>query len=111
MKPIEKNDLEQKIAFLKNKQQTDLLELKNQYHSTLKSCSPINLIKSSFLDAIATPDTGSNLIHKVIGLGTTFLAKNVWNENTANPIKRVLGKVLKFVVKKRNQAKSTVFLG
>ena len=100
MKPInEKIELEQRIAFLKNKQVADFLALKNQYHATMDSFRPINLIKNSFQEAITSPGLKSSLINGAIGLGTTYLTKNLLNEDSANPIKRVLGKVLKFALK------------
>lgn len=99
MKPLEKIELEQKIDFLRNKQVADFLILKNQYHATIDSFKPINLIKNSFQEAITSPDLKSNLINGAIGLGTNYLTKNLLNEDSTNPIKRVFGKVLKFVLK------------
>ncbi len=100
MKPIdERIALKEKIAFLKNKQVEDFLVLKNQYHTTIDSFKPINLIKSSFQEAITSPGLKSNLINGAIGLGTTYLTKNLLNEDSLNPIKRVFGKVFKFALK------------
>lgn len=100
MKPInERIVLKEKIAFLKNKQAEDFLILKDQYHITIDSFKPINLIKNSIQEAITSPNLKVNLINGVIGLGTNYLAKNLLNDHSVNPIKRVLGKALKFGLK------------
>lgn len=100
MKPInEKIALKEKIAFLKNKQAEDFLVLKDQYHTTIDSFKPVNLIKNSLQEVITSPDLKANLINGAIGLGTTYLTKNLFNDNSVNPIKRVLGKALKFALK------------
>lgn len=100
MKPSkQKLELETKIAFLELKQERDFDDLKNQYYSTIESIKPLNLIKSATQEFIKSPNLKSNLINGAIGLGANYLSKNVLNENSPNPIKRMLGKVLKFAVK------------
>lgn len=100
MKTInQKLQLETKIALLRSKQATDFLILKNQYHATIDSFKPFNLIKNSLEEAITSPNLKMNLINGAIGLGTNYLANNVLNEDSKNPIKRVLGKILKFALK------------
>jgi hypothetical protein len=96
---IEKIELEAKIAFLKEKQAEDLLILKDQYRSTVDSFKPLNLIKSATQEFMASPNLKENLIKGAIGFGTSYLTKKVLNEDSPNPIKRVLGKVLKFALK------------
>jgi hypothetical protein len=95
----EKIALEEKIAFLKEKQSEDFLALKQQYYTTVDSFKPLNLIKTATQDFILDPNLKSNLINGAIGFGTNYLSKNLLNENSVNPIKRVLGKVLKFALK------------
>jgi hypothetical protein len=106
----QKTELEAKIAFLKLKQQDDLEALKVQYDVTIDSLKPINIIKKATLNFISSPDLKSNLINGAIGIGTNYLSKNLLNENSANPVKRVLGKVLKFALKNfigKNRRKSS----
>ncbi len=95
----EKIELKEKIAFLKLKQAQDFVVLKQQYYATIDSFKPLNLIKSATQEFISSPDLKSNLINGAIGFGTNYLSKNILNENSANPIKRILGKVLKFALK------------
>ncbi len=96
----EKTALQEKICLLKNKQADDFLMLKQQYHTTIDSFKPINIIKSSIQDAIASPDLKSNLIKGAIRLGTNYLTTKLPAENSGNSIKQVLGNVLKFALKK-----------
>ncbi len=95
----EKIELKEKIAFLKLKQAQDFVVLKQQYYATIDSFKPLNLIKSATQEFISSPDLKSNLINGAIGFGTNYLSRNILNENSANPIKRILGKVLKFALK------------
>jgi hypothetical protein len=95
----EQKEIEAKIAFLIVKQAEDFVDLKQQYYATIDSFKPINLIKTATQDFILDPNLKSNLINGAIGFGTNYLSKNLLNENSSNPIKRVLGKALKFVLK------------
>jgi hypothetical protein len=91
--------LEEKIAFLRYKQSDELLELKNQYYTTVESLKPLNLIKSATQEIISMPNLKSSLVNGAIGFGLNYVSNNFLNENATNPIKRVLGKVLKFTLK------------
>ncbi len=100
MKTInQKSELEAKIALLKSKQATEFVNLKDQYHVTIESFKPFNLIKDSIGDVLMSPNLKANLISGAIGFGSNYLTRNVLNEDSRNPIKRVLGKVLKFAMK------------
>jgi hypothetical protein len=111
MKSIDpKAVLQQRIAVLKVRQIDDLINLKQQYTATVDSFKPLNLIKSASLEFISNPDLKSNLIKVALGFGGDYLSKNLLNENSTNPIKRVLGKFLKIALKKfvgKNRTKSS----
>ena len=100
MKTInQKRELEAKIALLRSKQETDFMILKNQYHVTIDSFKPFNLIKNTLGDVLTSPNIKANLINGALSLGSNYLTNNLLNEESKNPIKRVLGKVLKFAMK------------
>ena len=90
--------LKAKIIFLRQKQAKDCMALKQQYNETIECLKPINLIKSASLEFISIPNLKSNLINGAIGITATYLTKNVLNENSTNPVKRILGKVLKLAL-------------
>ena len=94
-----KTELEAKITFLKLKQSADFEVLKQQYDASIESIKPMNLLKSATKEFMLAPDLKSNLINAAIGFGTSYLSKNFMNVHSANPIKRVLGKVIKFTIK------------
>lgn len=100
MKTInQKTQLATKIAFLRSKQEKDFLHLKDQYHITIDSFKPINLIKNSIEDAITTPSITSSLVKGTVGFGINYLANNFLNPHPNNKKNTILGNVLKFVVK------------
>ncbi len=92
------DDLKSKILLLKQQQELDLIVLKNQFKATKESLKPINLIKNSFKDVVASPDLKTTIFKNIIGLATGYLSKKVLIGSTNNPIKKVLGTVLEFVV-------------
>lgn len=99
MKPInQKKQLATKIALLRSKQEKDFSHLKDQYHITIDSFKPINLIKNSIEDAITTPSITSSLIKGTVGFGIKYLTNNFLNLSSTNSKNTVLGNVLKFVV-------------
>lgn len=90
--------LKEAILLLKQKQALELTELKNQYHVTYESLLPVNIMKRAFGQMTSAPEFKGNLISNVIGLTTGYLTKKVLIGSTHNPIKRILGSVLQFVI-------------
>jgi hypothetical protein len=100
MKTInQKAQLATKIALLRNKKETDFLILKDQYHITIDSFKPINLIKNSIDDAISITNIKSSLLKGTVGFGMNYLSNNFLNPHSSNKKNTILGNVLKFVVK------------
>lgn len=99
--------LEAKIAYLKNKQTTDFYNLKEQYHQTIESFTPINLIKNSFSSIITAPNLKANLLNQALNFGVSFITKNAINSNSENPIQGILGKIIRFALKKISRNKSS----
>ncbi len=93
------NKLQERIAFLKVKQANDLSDLKYQYNTTVESLKPMNLLKSASLEIISIPNLKSNVIGGVLGFGLNYVSKKFLNGNSTNPLKRVLGNVLKLAMK------------
>lgn len=100
MKAInQKNQLATKIALLKNKQAVDFSNLKNQYHVTIDSFKPINLIKNSIEEALAVPSLKSNIIKGTVGFGVNYLVNNFVNPDFKTTKKSILGKTFQFIVR------------
>jgi hypothetical protein len=98
--------LEEKIAYLKNKQTIDFIILKAQYHETIESFTPINILKNSFNSIITAPNLKANLLNQALNFGVSFLTKNITNSNSENPIQGFFGKIIRFALKKISRNKS-----
>ncbi len=94
----QKTQLAIKIAFLKSKQGEEFSKLKNQYHLTIDSYKPFNLLKNSIQEAITSPNLKTNLISGTVGIGINYLSKKILNQNAINTKKTVFNKILNFVV-------------
>ena len=92
--------LMEQIKALQTKQSTDLENLKTQYQMTIASFKTVNLIKTSLQEIITTPNLTSNLIGGTFGMGTGYLLKNILTDSDKNPIKKILGKVVKLALKR-----------
>ena len=99
MKKINETDaLNQAIVILENKQSEDLELLKQQFQLTYESLKPLNLIKNAFSEMTTATDLKGNLLSNAIGMATGFLTKKVLLGSTHNPIKKILGTLLQFVI-------------
>ena len=94
-----KQELESKIIDLESRQSNQFNDLRSQYYETIESIKPLNLIKSATQSFIETPNLKANLINGAIGFGVNYISKKIINENSPNPVKRVLGKFFKFAIK------------
>lgn len=91
--------LEAKIAFLKDQQAVDLLVLKEQYHETIESFTPINIIKNSFNSILTAQNLKAKLLRQAL-LGLNFINKNSQKAPSEHPIQGVLGKIIRFALKR-----------
>jgi hypothetical protein len=96
-----------KNRLLKNKQTTDFTILKTQYHETIDSFRPINIIKNSFSSIITAPNLKANLLNQALNFGVSFITKNAINTNSENPIQGIIGKIIRFALKKISRNKSS----
>lgn len=90
--------LNETILYMQNKQATELYLLKEQFHITLESLKPINLLKSTVKKSTESPEIKTNIVNNVIGLTTGYLSKLVLFGASRNPIARMLGTVFQFAV-------------
>ena len=90
--------LNQTIALLENRQKQELKILKAQFEITYESLKPVNLIKGAFKEMSTASDLKGNIINNVIGMSTGYLTKKLLLGSTHNPVRRILGTVLQFVI-------------
>lgn len=99
MKKINQTDLlNETILYLENRQTLELYALKEQFEVTYESLKPLNIIKSVFTNMTTSPTIKGNIINNVVGMATGYLTKKVLLGSTHNPIKRILGTLLQFVI-------------
>lgn len=95
-KPIDL--LQENIAVLAFKQEEDLAILKRQLEVTFDSLRPANLIKSAIIDMTSVSGLKSTLVSNAIGLTTGYLSKKIVLGGTHNPVKKILGNILQFII-------------
>lgn len=99
MKPIINSaDLKILIQQLEQQQAVDLAQLKEVYDKTCDSLKPINIIKSTFKQAVNVPDLKTGIINTAIGLTTGILAKKIVFGKTINPLSKMAGVLLEVFV-------------
>lgn len=101
--------LDQAIILLKQKQELELLELKNQYHETYSHYKPINILKRTFGEVRQSSDLKNDLISNGLGLLTGYVTRKAVVGSTHNPIKKVFGTLLQFAVGALVQKKAAAY--
>ena len=91
--------LEVAIGRLKLREQEEKEMLVEQFHATVESFKPINLIKKAF-GSIKGTELGSDIINAAVGIGAGLLSKNVLIGKSTSVIKRILGTALEVGVAK-----------
>ncbi|MBL0137082.1 MAG: hypothetical protein IPP86_00965 [Bacteroidetes bacterium] len=94
----ETDALNKSILLLQNKQEDELVLLKEQFHITYESLKPINIIKTTISKVVESPELKSNIVNNVIGAATGYLSKIVLFGASRNPVTRLMGTLLQFAV-------------
>ncbi len=98
---ITDTDLRAAIIQLENKQAEEAKLMKDQFLIAVESIKPINLIKSTFMEAAESGDLQDNIINSTVGLSAGYVTKVLFQKvSGGSPIKKVLGTVLMFGIKK-----------
>lgn len=90
--------LNESIRLLEDDQAAELKLLRQQFHTAYESLKPVNLIKSTWYDITTAPDIKKNILNNLIGVTTGYLSRKVLVGASHNPLKKILGTVLQFVV-------------
>jgi hypothetical protein len=84
------------IVQLEAKQAAEGKLLKEQFQLTYDSLKPVNLIKSTFQEVVASQDLKDHLLNTSIGLTAGYLSKVLFEGSTHNPVKKLFGSALMF---------------
>ena len=72
--------------------------LREQFNHTIEGLQPINLIKSTFREAVVSRDLKENIINTSVGLTAGYLTKIVFAGVMKTPLTKLLGTALMFGV-------------
>jgi hypothetical protein len=94
------DDLAQKIALLKNKQDYDFELLKTHFHYAYEGLKPINMIKKTLHDVVSSSEIKADLLKVVVNYfsNAIFLEKN-------NPITKAIDFVIYYFVNIKSKIK------
>lgn len=99
MKKLNQNELlDQKIAQLTLQHKRELVELKEQFQVVQNSLSPTNIVQEGLQGFYQTVTNKENLISTLLSIIGGYVSKKVVVGNSDNPIKKVIGNVLQFLV-------------
>ena len=70
--------------------------LKEQFYLAVDSMKPINLIKNTFKEAIASRDLKYDIVNTSVGLTAGYLSKIVFTNVLKTPLTKLLGTALMF---------------
>lgn len=102
MKKLTQNELlDQKIALLTLQHRQELAEIKEQFDIVKESISPSNIIQEGLQGVYQTVTDKNKLLPILptfLSLVGGYVSRKIVVGNSSNPIKKVLGTVLQFVV-------------
>lgn len=99
MKKIHKaEDLKEAIKQLENKRLVTEEALKRQFHETVISFKPSNILKNTVSEVVAEPKFKHNLLNLALGIGAGYITNKVTVGRKAGLLARTLGTALQFGV-------------
>ncbi len=99
MKTIHKTeDLKSAILELEAKKMVSEEALKKQFHDTVETFKPSNILKNTVSEVSASPQFKHNILNLVLGLGAGYLTKKIAVGRKAGLFARTMGTALQFGV-------------
>lgn len=92
------SDLQNAINDLQRKKDIEEHHLKTQFHETIETFKPANIVKNTVSEVAASPSFKHNLLNVIVGLGAGYLSKKLVVGREAGILKRGLGTALQFAV-------------
>jgi len=95
------------IVQLERKRAEEEKMLREQFHLACESMKPINLIKSTFKEAVASgkeamasPDIKDNIVNTSVGLAAGYVSKLLFVNVSRSPLRKLIGIALQFGITK-----------
>ena len=84
------------ILELETRRAEEAKMLKEHVNLAYESIKPINLIRSTFKEALASQDLREDIINLSLGLAAGYVSKKVFSGLEESPLKKLLGTSLQF---------------
>jgi hypothetical protein len=91
-------DIKQLIRQLENQQAIDLQQLRMQMHATYENIKPINLVRNTFKEVVASEELTDNIVNTSVGLAAGYVSKTLFEKASHSPFRKLMGTALLFGV-------------
>jgi hypothetical protein len=91
-------DIKDLIGQLENQQAVELKILREQMHLTYESIKPINLVRNTFKEVVASEELTDNIVNTSVGLAAGYVSKSLFEKASHSPFRKLLGTALLFGV-------------
>jgi hypothetical protein len=99
MKKIHKaSELKDAIAELEAKKIVTEEALKRQFHETLETLKPANILKNTVTEVSASPQFRHNILNLLLGLGAGYVSRKIMVGKKTGLLAKSLGTALQFGV-------------
>ena len=88
--------LREAIILLEIRRKTEEILLREQMHATFESVKPVNLIRSTYNEVVASQDLKDNLINTSVGLTVGYISKTLFEGASHSPLRKLIGTALLF---------------
>ncbi|MGQ0826780.1 MAG: hypothetical protein ACT4ON_00140 [Bacteroidota bacterium] len=93
-------ELKDAILLLEKQKADQSLLLKQELSIAFESLKPVNLIKNTFNELMASPDLRGNIIDTGLGMAAGYISKKVIIGNSNTLLRKIGGSILQMVVSK-----------
>jgi hypothetical protein len=91
-------DIKQLIRQLESQQVIDLQQLRVQMHATYENIKPINLVRNTFKEVVASEELTDNIVNTSVGLAAGYVSKTLFEKASHSPFRKLMGTALLFGV-------------
>jgi hypothetical protein len=91
-------DIKQMILQLENQQIIDLQQLREQLHDVYENIKPINLVRNTFKEVVASEELTDNIVNTSVGLAAGYVSKTLFEKASHSPFRKLMGTALLFGV-------------
>ena len=96
--PNSVTDIKQRILQLENQQILELAHVREHLHGAYESIKPINLVKNTFREVVASKELTENIVNTSVGLAVGYVSKTLFEKASHSPFRKLVGTALLFGV-------------